>query len=80
MLQGLKDKQIVVGTKQVKKAISNDKAQLVLLASDSDDRVIRDLIELCRDKKIEIRYMATMKELGKTCGIDVKAASAALLK
>lgn len=80
MLQGFKDKEIVVGTKQVKRAVSSEKAELVLLARDSEEKVISDLVALCMEKDIEVRYIATMKELGKTCGIDVKAASAALLK
>jgi large subunit ribosomal protein L7A len=80
MLQGFKDKEVVVGTKQVKRAVSSGKAELVLLASDSEDKVIRDLVGLCEASGVEIKYIATMKELGKTCGIDVKAASAALLK
>lgn len=80
MLQGFKNKDIVVGTKQVKRAISSGKAELVLLAKDTEEKVIREVIAICEDKDIEIKYVSTMVELGKTCGIDVKAASAALLK
>lgn len=80
MLQGFKSKDIVVGTKQVKRAISSGKAELVLLAKDTEGKVISELLEICREKDVKIKYVSTMVELGKTCGIDVKAASAALLK
>ena len=80
MLQGFKDKDIVVGTKQVKRAVSSGKAELVLLAKDTEGKVISELLEICREKDAKIKYVSTMVELGKTCGIDVKAASAALLK
>lgn len=80
MLQGFKSKDIVVGTKQVKRAVSSGKAELVLLAKDTEGKVISELLEICREKDVKIKYVSTMVELGKTCGIDVKAASAALLK
>ncbi|HHV46339.1 MAG TPA: 50S ribosomal protein L7ae-like protein [Tissierellia bacterium] len=70
----------VVGTKQVKRALLNDKAEKVYIAKDADIRVTKEIIELCNQKGIEIIYVDSMKKLGQQCNIDVNAASAALLK
>jgi large subunit ribosomal protein L7A len=70
----------VVGTKQVKRALLNDKVEKVYIAKDADNRVTKDIIDICSKKGIEIEYVETMKKLGQQCNIDVSAASAALLK
>ena len=38
------------------------------------------LVEQCRDAGVELVEIATMKELGRLCGIHVGAACAALLR
>lgn len=70
----------VVGTNQVKRALKNEQVQKVFIAKDADKRVVEEIIKICEEKGIEIVYVETMKKLGKQCNIDVKAASAALLK
>lgn len=74
-LQGKK----VVGVKQTIKIIKNGKARIVYIASDADKRVTEPIEDLCRQNNIEIIFINTMAELGHMCGIDVGAATAALI-
>lgn len=77
-LKGSKDK--VVGIKQTRKAIKEGYADLVFLAEDVDAHLYKEIKGLCDENHVEICYVKTMKELGEACGIDIKAASAALLR
>ncbi|OBR93035.1 ribosome-associated protein L7Ae-like protein [Clostridium ragsdalei P11] len=70
----------VVGLKQTVKAIKNSTAKAVYLAKDADDKLIQSVKVLINDNSPELIYIDTMKELGKLCGIDVGAATAAVLK
>lgn len=69
-----------VGTKQTLKAVERGQARLVFFAQDADERVLQELQELCRERGIEIAYVETMMALGKACGIQVGAASAAIIE
>ena len=80
MLLELKECKKTVGTKQAKRAVVNDEAKSVIIARDADMHVITELVTMCEEKNIRIIYVDNMKELGKACGIDVRAASVALLK
>lgn len=80
MLSKLDSNNKVVGLKQVKRAITNDNVDIVYIAKDADSNIVGDIENSCKDKSIEIVYVDTMKELGKRCGIDVNAATAAILK
>lgn len=80
MIPKLQKGRKLVGTKQALKAVANDEVEAIFIAEDADTKVIQDLIRLCDEKNVEIYYVNSMKELGKACGIDVRAASAALLK
>jgi len=68
-----------VGTKQTLKAVEKNQASVVFIAEDAEEHVVSGLKELCRTKGIEMVFVPTMKELGQACGIDVGAASAAIL-
>lgn len=70
----------IVGTNQVKRALLNDKVEKVYIAKDAEGRVVKDIVDICNKKEVEIIYIETMKKLGQQCNIDVSAASAALLK
>ncbi|MBP1736692.1 MAG: ribosomal protein L7ae [Oscillospiraceae bacterium] len=79
MLEQLKNGIHVVGAKQTKRAIADQKASLVLVAGDADPRVTEPIEALCREKRVPLETVPTMKELGNACGIAVGAAVAALL-
>lgn len=65
---------LAVGLKETRKAIAAG-ADKVYIAADAPDN-IRD--ELARIFAGELSEVATMRELGAMCGIDVKASCAAV--
>lgn len=74
-LQGRK----VVGVKQTTKIIKSGSARIVYIAKDADIKVTKPIEDLCRQNNIELIIIDTMKDLGHICGIDVGAATAALV-
>ncbi|NLM72950.1 MAG: 50S ribosomal protein L7ae-like protein [Clostridiaceae bacterium] len=80
MLDSLKKRERVVGVKQTKKAIEQDKIEAVIIAEDADQRVVGQVRQLCEEKRIQIHTAESMKQLGKAAGIEVNAAVVGLLK
>lgn len=80
MIELLKTKEKVVGVKQTKKSVEQDKLAAVFIASDADQRVVAPIKQLCEGKNISIHLVDTMKQLGKAAGIDVGAAVVGVLK
>ena len=74
------DKNIVIGKKQTLRALLRDEAETVYLSKDADLHVTKTIADICNEKNIEIIYYDSMKELGKSVGIGVNAAAAAVLK
>lgn len=70
----------VVGVKQTIKAIKAGTVKTVYIAKDADDKFIQPVRLLVEEESLELVYIDSMKELGKLCGIDVGAATAAVLK
>jgi large subunit ribosomal protein L7A len=66
----------IVGTKQTLKAVEKDKVQVVFIARDAEEHVVRPLIKACQDKGLEIVFVDTMQQLGQICGIQIGAAAA----
>lgn len=69
-----------IGTKQTVKAVQLGHAKTVFIAEDAEPHVSQPLAALCKEKEIDIVWVKSMHELGKACGIDVGAASAAIIK
>ena len=81
MFEDLKDqKKLIVGTKQVLKAVREGKVATLLIAKDAERHVTRTVEDIAREQQIQIVYVESMKKLGKACGINVGAASAAIIK
>ncbi|MEW5783696.1 MAG: ribosomal L7Ae/L30e/S12e/Gadd45 family protein [Bacillota bacterium] len=81
VLEQLKDaRQKVVGTKQTLKALEKGEALAVFIAGDADPKVSGPVIALCETRGVALHYVDSMLELGKLCGIKVKAATAAILE
>ena len=78
-LRNLSDHQLLVGTKQLKKALNRGSVSHVLLARDADPRLTEDLERLCLEKGISCHWIGKMSDLGSACGIEVGAAAAALV-
>jgi len=70
----------IIGKKQTQRALIKDRANSVYIAENADKQVVKDIIEISNEKKIQIVYVDTMENLGKMFGIDVKAAVAAKLR
>lgn len=69
----------VVGVKQVKRAIASATVSQVYVAEDAEVKVTQEIVLLCQKYGIPIEKVDTMKDLGDACGIDINAATAALL-
>jgi large subunit ribosomal protein L7A len=70
----------VIGVKQTVKSIKNNSVKTVYIAKDADDKLVQSVKILVDENSLEVLYINTMKELGRLCGIDVGAATAAVLK
>ena len=79
-LPDLSKKRIVVGTKQLRKALLNDRARCVFLAENADPHITDPIALVCEQKGIPITWVATMADLGRACGIEVGAAAAAAVE
>ena len=72
-------KKVVVGAKQLKKAVKAGRVRYVFLAENADPAVTEPLEELCAANHIQITWVHSMTELGRSCGIEVGAAAAAVV-
>ena len=80
-LSGLESaKKTTVGAKQTLKALNKGLARTVFVASDADQHVLKPILELCREKGIEVVAVDSMKVLGKACHIDVGCATCAIIE
>ena len=76
-LEELNDHQIIVGTKQLKKALNRGGVRRVFLAEDADPAITGMLELLCQQSGTEYVWGGRMLDLGRACGIEVGAAAAA---
>ena len=70
---------VVVGAKQLRKALRNGLVRRVFLARDADPAITSPIAQTCRDAHIEFVWIQSMKDLGRACGIEVGAAAAAVV-
>ena len=69
-----------VGAKQVKRALNSHEVEAVFIAMDAEKKITDQIIQICKEKDIEFFQVGSMNKLGEACGINVNAATAALLK
>ena len=69
----------VVGIKQLKKALKNDKAAHVFLACNADPAITEPIAALCQQRSVNCAWVKSMTDLGHACGIEVGAAAAAVI-
>jgi len=68
------------GTNETTKACERGLAKLVIIAEDVDPpEIVAHLPVLCDEKKIPYVYVPSKKKLGEAAGIEVQAASAAII-
>ncbi|MEM1623240.1 MAG: 50S ribosomal protein L7Ae [Sulfolobales archaeon] len=69
------------GTNETTKAVERGQAKLVVIAVDVDPpEVVLHLPYLCDEKKVPYIYVPSKKRLGEVAGIQVAAASVAILE
>lgn len=69
-----------VGAKQVKRALNSHEVEAVFIAMDAEKKITDQIIQICKKNDIEVFQVENMNKLGEACGINVNAATAALLK
>ena len=72
-------KKIVVGAKQLRKALVSGMANKVFLAQNADPAITEPIEAMCRENQVPFLWVRTMAELGSACGIEVGAAAAAVV-
>ncbi|MFY0544911.1 50S ribosomal protein L7ae-like protein [Brevibacillus sp. H7] len=73
-------KELTIGVKQTIKAVENQQVDTVFIAEDADKRLTQKVALLCKEKGVPVIYVDSMRRLGKACGIEVGAATAAIKK
>jgi len=69
------------GTNETTKAVERGIAKLVVIAEDVDPpEVVMHLPLLCEEKKVPYIYVPSKKKLGEAAGIEVAAASVAIVE
>lgn len=71
---------MVVGIKQVLKAIKNEVASEVYIATDADIRLTDPVVEFAKEANISVYRVDSMKKLGAACGIEVGTSAVAVKK
>jgi len=77
MLTELAEHEKVVGVKQVRRALGGGGAKTLYAARDADPALTGPLADLAQEKDIPVRWVDSMRALGRACGIAVGAAVAA---
>ena len=80
MLHKLKTQSKIVGMKQTVRAIEENKVNIVFVAKDAQKDVVDKIVKLATFNNVNIQYVENMIQLGKACEVDVKTATAALVK
>ena len=69
-----------VGTKAVLRALTNQDAACVYVASDIDTFLYQKVTRACAEAAVPVNKVESNKELGKVCGLNIGCAAAAVLK
>ena len=79
VLSRMTGKKVVVGIKQLRKALMSGTAQWVCLAENADPALTEPIAAMCQQKNVEYAWVSSMSDLGRACGIEVGAAAAAVV-
>ena len=80
MLEKLKNSSKVVGTRRLLRAVQAGEISEAYIARDADLFIIRQVRQACSEAGVRLNEVETMKELGRSCGVEVKTASAGIKK
>ena len=70
---------VVVGAKQLRKALTQGIARRVYLSRNADPAITEPIEALCQLNHVEYAWVKSMTDLGRACGIEVGAAAAAVV-
>ena len=73
----MSNSKMVVGAKQLRKALESGRAKFVYLAENADPAITEPILAKCEMNHVSYTWVRTMQELGSACGIEVGAAAAA---
>lgn len=73
---GKAEGRLIVGAKQLRKAVLAGKVRVCYLANDADPGVTEPLAALCAEHGVQVVWMGSMAKLGRACGIEVSASAA----
>ncbi len=76
----LAGRKLVVGAKQLRKALNSGTAERVYLAENADPVITEPIMTLCQLNNVAYSWVRSMTDLGRSCGIDVGAAVAAVVR
>ena len=79
-LARLHGRKVVVGSKQLRKALESGRAKFVYLAENADPAITEPILAKCEMNHVSYTWVRTMQELGSACGIEVGAAAAAAVE
>ena len=79
LLDKLRSSKVIVGAKQIRKAVNSQRVSWVFLARNADYVLTEALEALCLENHIPCDWVPNMTELGHACGIEVGAAAAAIV-
>lgn len=79
IMAALTDRKLVVGAKQLRKAMKAGNARQVYLAKNADPAITEPIEAMCKENSIEYAWVRSMTELGRACGIEVGAAVATVV-
>ena len=71
---------VVIGVKQFKKALRDNRAVKAYLAQNADPALTMPVASMCKEHKIPVVWVRSMNELGRACCIDVGAAAVTVVK
>ncbi len=77
MLSELSKRSVVTGVRQVRRALAGGRARELYLACDADPALVEPLAAQAREQGLTVHRDATMKDLGRACGLGVGAAAVA---
>ena len=78
-LADLSGHRVVVGAKQLRKALEKGTAKCVFLAENADPALTEPIEARCKVNHVSYTWVHSMTDLGRACGIEVGAAAAAVV-
>ena len=71
---------MVVGAKQIRKALNSGRALKIFLAENADPAITEPIEAMCKLNSVDYAWVKSMADLGRACGIEVGAATAAVVR